>query len=357
VSTTSRSAARRNGIARAWIDVDYPPQAQYLTPFKRAFEERGIDVLVTARDIGATYDLLQEAGVPFDAIGGNFGRSKWRKAIGTLVRARKLAVHARRHGIPGLLVSPGRSATLAARRLCIPTFAILDYEHVHLGVYRAAKSVIFFPDVIDPNAFVSRGLDPRQLVPFAGLKEDISFSAIDATMVRPHVFEGIPDDLVRVLVRPPTEESHYYRSASRDLTLAGLAYLSTKQDVVVVLSPRHPWQVRDLDRYEWRNRPIVLDRPVPFVSLLKAVDVVIACGGTMLREAAYLGVPAYSLFQGRIGEVDRHLERIGRIEVLAEASDFARLQLRRGGRSLHATTNSTLVADMVDTMLERARLA
>ena len=28
----------------------------------------------------------------------------------------------------------------------------------------------------------------------------------------------------------------------------------------------------------------------------------------MLREAAYLGIPAYSLFQGELGAVDRHLE-------------------------------------------------
>jgi predicted glycosyltransferase len=351
----SISAEGRNGIARVWIDIDYPPQAQYLTPFKQAFEQRGIDVLVTARDVGATYDLLEEAGVPFQAIGGTFGRSKWRKAIGTIIRARMLVAHARRQGVPGLLISPGRSAILAARRLSIPTFAILDYEHVHMGVYRAAKSVIFFPDVIDPNAFVSQGLDRRQLVPFAGLKEDISFSAIDAETVRRHVFNCIPDRVVRVLVRPPTEESHYYRSASRDLTLAALAYLSTKEDVVVVLSPRHPWQAGDLDRFEWRNRPIVIDRPVHFVSLLKAVDLVIACGGTMLREAAYLGVPAYTLFQGRIGQVDRYLERIGKIEVLAEIGDFARLELRRRGRPLHAPPRSTLVADIVDTMLERAR--
>ena len=350
----SRRSARRNGHSGAWIDIDYPPQAQYLTPFRDAFEQRGINVLVTARDVGATYDLLRDAGVPFQPVGGAFGRHKWRKVAGTIGRAKRLVDLARRSGMPRLLVSPGRSANLAARRLGIPTFAILDYEHVHVGVYRAVNSVVFFPDVIEPEAFLSRGLRSRQLVPFAGLKEDISFSAIDTEDVPPHQFDGIRDDLVRVLVRPPTEESHYYRAASRDLTLAALRYLSARDDVVLVLSPRHPWQARDLDEFEWRNRPIVLDRSVPFVSLLKAADVVIACGGTMLREAAYLGVPAYSLFQGKIGQVDRHLERTGRIKVLRQPEDFRQLELRRHGRLPTPPRRPDLVAEMVDTMLARA---
>ena len=52
-------------------------------------------------------------------------------------------------------------------------------------------------------------------------------------------------------------------------------------------------------------------KAVPFVPLLKAVDLVICSGGTMLREAAYLGVPAYSIFKSRIGGVDRYLASIG----------------------------------------------
>jgi uncharacterized protein len=356
VRSRAAEGGRRDG-AVAWIDVDYPPQAQYLTPFKAAFERRGIRVLLTARDVGATLELLDAAGVEHQPIGGGFGRSKAGKAMGTLLRAKALTALARRQGRPQLLLSPGRSAMLAARRLGIPSFAILDYEHVHVGIYRAVKAVVFYPDVIDPASFTGRGLDAAQLVPFSGLKEDISFSAVAPAKIAAYRVEGVDDGLVRVLVRPPTEESHYYRSASRELTLATLRYLSTRSDVVVLLSPRHPWQARDLERYDWRHEPIVLERPVPFVSLLKAVDVVVACGGTMLREAAYLGVPAYSIFQGEIGQVDRHLEQTGRIELLRSPADFARLRLRRRVEPLAAASRPELVDELVDVMLARARVA
>jgi predicted glycosyltransferase len=46
----------------------------------------------------------------------------------------------------------------------------------------------------------------------------------------------------------------------------------------------------------------------------------------MLREAAYLGVPAYSIFKGTIGAVDRYLASIGRLSVLSSASDFSRIR-------------------------------
>ena len=45
----------------AWIDIDNPPQVQYMVPFVDAFERRGLDVLVTARDYGFTTELLGRA--------------------------------------------------------------------------------------------------------------------------------------------------------------------------------------------------------------------------------------------------------------------------------------------------------
>ena len=66
---------------------------------------------------------------------------------------------------------------------------------------------------------------------------------------------------------------------------------------------------------------VTLSRSVPFVSLLKSVDAVVCSGGTMLREAAYLGIPAYSILQSEIGAVDRWLERIGRAKLIARPQD------------------------------------
>jgi predicted glycosyltransferase len=87
----------------------------------------------------------------------------------------------------------------------------------------------------------------------------------------------------------------------------------------------------------------VLKRAVPFTSLLKGVDLVVCSGGTMLREAAYLGVPAYSILKSRIGGVDRHLASIGRLRLTDSADDLSAIVLRKAPQPTPLQANPRLV--------------
>jgi predicted glycosyltransferase len=94
----------------------------------------------------------------------------------------------------------------------------------------------------------------------------------------------------------------------------------------------------------------VLLEAAPFVALLKAVDAVVSAGGTMAREAAYLGVPAYSIFRSCMGAVDRHLELLGRLSLLRSPEDFSRLDLGPR-RSIHPLRTGSGVIDEVTEMI------
>ena len=207
-----------------------------------------------------------------------------------------------------------------------------------MGVARIAGSYVLFPDVIDRGRFRSMGFPEERLIPYRGLKEDITFAALDVDAIAAHSFPELQrDDLVRVLFRPPAEESHYYREESGSLSHELLEFLAGRDDIVLVLSPRYPRQVEYLSRHSWAVPPVVLDRAVSFVSLLKAVDLVVSGGGTMIREAAYLGVPAYSMFRGEQGGVDRHLESVGRLTLIASRADFEQLRLVKAGAAAAAS--------------------
>jgi predicted glycosyltransferase len=82
--------------------------------------------------------------------------------------------------------------------------------------------------------------------------------------------------------------------------------------------------------------------------LLKGVDLVVCSGGTILREAAYLGIPAYSILQSRIGGADRHLERIGPVKLLADASQLGRIRLRKRGPLVRLDSNPALLDEIVE---------
>src|SRR5262249_11879112 len=102
---------------RAWIDIENPPQVQYLSPFKGALEARGHEVVVTARDQGVTLDLLQARGIDARVVGGESGGSTGRKVANLLRRVVALSRLFRGRERPSLLVAASRSSDLAARSI------------------------------------------------------------------------------------------------------------------------------------------------------------------------------------------------------------------------------------------------
>jgi predicted glycosyltransferase len=338
---------------KVWVDIDNPPQTRYLLPLARRFEEAGHDVVVTARDYGDTIAILESEDVGFESIGSSFGRGLPRKIAGLGARAQELRRFSRREGgTVDLVLTGSRSATLAARTLRIPSFVIVDYEYVDLSIFQLTGTTIVHPRIIGTARFRRRGIAAKRLLAFDGLKEDISFSGMDIEAVAPHDF-GTANGIPRMLFRPPAEESHYYRRESRELALALLRYLAGK-DGQIVFSPRFDWQTRDLEQIgSWRHEPIVLREPIPTVSLLKGVDAVISAGGTMLREAAYLGVPAYSIFRSRIGAVDHYLASIDRLSMLRSPLDFPQIAFQPRGAIAPLRTGSSAVDEVQRMISER----
>jgi uncharacterized protein len=338
---------------RIWIDVENPPQVQYLTPLVGAFRDAGADVVLTARDYGATYALLESRDLPFHRIGSSYGKEKWRKATGLLGRTAQLVRFFARRGRPDAVVHAGRAPALAAAVLRVPSFGFRDYEYVDVTVDRYTRGWIVHPRVVAPAAFVERGIRPDRLLAFDGLKEDLTFAGVDLAAVEPLSLPGAQDGLVRVLVRPPAEESHYYSSESGRIARELVTSLAEEERAQVVFSPRYAWQTSYLDGAEWLNQPIVLQESAPFLSLLKAVDAVVASGGTMAREAAYLGIPSYSIFQGTIGGVDRYLESLGRLELLSSVADFDRLRIEPKAEAGPLATNPQLPQQLVEAIATR----
>jgi uncharacterized protein len=340
-------------VTLVWIDIENPPQVRYLLPCAHAFERAGCKVVVTGRDYGSTVALLNSEAASFTTIGGRFGKRRYQKAIGVLRRAHALDRHILSSGTPpALVLSASRPASVVSWRRRIPSFVVTDYEYVDFSVFRRCGSNLLHPSVIPTESLLAHGFDAGRLIAFDGLKEDLSFAGIDIDSVAPHPF-GVDPGITRILFRPPAEESHYHRSDSREIALGLLRYLARLESAVVVYSPRYAWQETYLSEAEWIHPPIVLREPLPSVPLLKGVDVVVSAGGTMLREAAYLGVPAYSILQSKIGAVDRHLESIGRLGLLASASDFERIELTRADRKPVLDSNPDLVDDLVAKLLAR----
>ena len=338
---------------RVWIDVDNPPQVQYLLPLGAAFEAKGTPVVITARDYAITLELLRQRGVGFEAVGSGFGKARLEKVVRTIDRAYRLRRVVRRQR-PDLLIAGSRASTIAAYTLRVPSFTPCDYEHTELASARLTGSYILYPDVIDQAAFLRRGIRQDRLVPFPGLKEHLTFSGVDLAAVEPLPLRTVDDELPRLLFRPPSETAHYYATESTAVAHDVLGRLAERDDVIVVFAPRVQAQAAYLERYNWRRAPVLLDYAAPFLSLLKAVDAVVASGGTMVREAAFLGIPAYSILRSDIGQVDKYLESIGRLHVIDQIDELEVTRRDRSELDPLASGTPDLVQKLTETIAERA---
>jgi predicted glycosyltransferase len=196
---------------------------------------------------------------------------------------------------------------------------MFDYEFaatMHHWNGRLAGRVLV-PAAIPERALARYGLRPPKLVRYPGLKEEYYLADHE---VDPGVAAELGLDPGRAIavVRPPPEVTLYHRGASTDLFAATLArLLAAAPGVQTVVLPRTAEQRRALEG----RAAVVPAEAVDGPSLVAAADVVVSAGGTMNREAAALGVPAYTPFAARLGAVDRRLIDEGRLRRLQRPQD------------------------------------
>jgi len=98
-----------------------------------------------------------------------------------------------------------------------------------------------------------------------------------------------------------------------------------------VVLPRNKAQEQRI-RSDWpqwftHGQVIIPRQVVDGLNLLWHSDLVVSGGGTMNREGAALGLPVYSIFRGRIGAVDRHLEWEGRLTLIESVEDVEKKRI------------------------------
>ena len=301
-----------------WIDLDNSPHVPFFSPIIKELRKNGYDVLLTARDCSQTCGLADLFHLPYKRIGRHYGKRKVLKVAGTVFRALQLMSAVKKEK-PQLAVSHGsRAQMISARILNVPSIAIMDYEHVK-GIFN--PNWIMMPEVISMDAVK---YDKDRIIQYPGIKEDVYVPTFKPDPAIKEELGVGPDDLL-VTIRPPATEAHYHNPQSEALFAAVVKLLGAVQNVRMVILPRNDVQEEEIRR-EWREwcgngKIIIPERVVDGLNLLWHSDLVISGGGTMNREAAALGVPVYSIFRGKIGNVDRYLCKTGRLILLESVKD------------------------------------
>lgn len=320
---------------KIWIDLANAPHVAFFLPIIRTLTSLGHKVRITLRDFNNTVEIAEEHGINGHVVGKHGGRNDLGKLLNLAIRSLQLA----RLGFfwkPNIAVSHNSyTHTIAGRLVGSRVITIMDYEGQpanHIAFRMANKVVV--PDCFPKNALRRFGAKLRKVYTYAGFKEQLYLSdyrpetgfavSFREACELPETW-NIEDNVV-VTVRTPATMAAYHHFKN-DLFGILLEYLNRRSDLTVVVLPRNAEQ----RQYVKRMFPHL---KVPKASLVGAdlvyhSDVVISAGGTMNREAAILGTPAYTIFGGELPAVDQKLIELGRLKMIHCADDLVKIRFEK----------------------------
>ena len=315
---------------RIWIDITNSPHALFFDPIIADLHEAGHEVSVTARDYAQTVELLAQRKIEYTLIGRHRGAKSHAKAMGLVSRSLALVSYARGRDFDVAFSHNSNDLAVAAWLLRIPHLIVHDYEHANTSYAVNARlaSRILVPEAIPTSAIVAHGARPHKVGHFPGLKEHVYLGPDTPTQdLRSEL--GADGDKVLVVLRPPATMSAYHLGFGNELFSQLISAIGERDDVAAVLVPRTKAQAAELAPTLPANVMVplgVLDGP----SLISSADLVVSAGGTMNREAAVLGTPAYTVFAGRQGAVDDDLIKRGLLVDARSVDDVKFVRKQRG---------------------------
>jgi predicted glycosyltransferase len=322
-------------MATIWIDLDNAPHVLLFEPLIAELQARRHETIVTARDYGYTFEMLDRKGIPYDSVGRHPGKNIVRKVLGLASRVSALVRWARGRQIDVAVSHGSRGLVLASALQGIPCVTMYDYEFVATRVYRFSSKILL-PEVLSDDATSNLGVARRRVIRYPGLKEEVYLGSFAPD---PSITDtlDIPNNKVVVVVRPPATEAHYHSEVSESMFEAVLERLCTSDNVVGVIVPRTQVQARSIAGSVRDSDNIrLLTHPVNGPNLIWHADLVVGAGGTMNREAALLGVPVYSAFMSRPGEIDLAFAKQGKMTFLQDRDAVADMRFEKRPKGNYA---------------------
>ncbi|HQF53048.1 MAG TPA: DUF354 domain-containing protein [Thermoleophilia bacterium] len=311
---------------RIWVDITDAPAVVFFAPVVRRLEEAGHAVTLTARRFAGADLVLRRYGLggllTIRHRGGGLGA----RAVGLANRTAQLLGSAASGRCDVAAGSHASDFVFTAWTLAIPQMTFLDPDRLGRGNLVNVRLVdeVAVPEAVPVAGLTGMGVTRSKLFRYPGFKEE--YYLHDA-QPDPDVLTrlGVPRRHVVGVVRPaaPPSRAASDAAALRDeATLVRLLIgLAGRRNLTLVVAARDHEQRR---RLLGLGLPDVLipDGLTDAVGVLAAADFVVGLGGAMLREAAALGTPAYTLSTSA-DPVEASLLGDGRLRRIVGPDDIA----------------------------------
>jgi predicted glycosyltransferase len=293
---------------RVWLDLLTPKQVLFFRPVIDELTSSGADILATSRRYREVGPLAERAGLHLHYVGERGTKGPEGQLLAATRRQAEMIPIVQEFK-PDVAVSIA-SAVCArvAFGLRIRHVAVNDSPHSEVaGRLSIPLSYhLLCPWVIPYKAWAKFGIGRNQVTTYRALDP--------AAWLKREPLKGpIPRLDPRkktITVRVQESDAPYLAKADMkwtDKLLAAL--LDAFPDSNLVALCRYDFQVEEI-RSKFGSKCQVPDEVVGGHDLLSATDLFVGMGGTMNAEAALMGIPTISAFQGLL-YTDRYLQSVG----------------------------------------------
>lgn len=304
-----------------WFDLDNSPHVPIFRPILKELRSRGIDFVVTARDYAQTKSLLEMWNIEHSMIGVHGGKSKIGKITNLIGRTNQLIKFIKGKKVIAAFSHGSRTQVMAARRLGIPSYVMLDYEYTEKYIFNLFGTKLLIPDLIPDARLKEAGFNLSKVIRYPEYKENIYLQDfVPEKNFRESI--RVSEDKVLIVVRPPALLGNYHNKESENLFTEAIRYFVSNRDTHIIIISRTKEDANLVRDFSEAGNISLPEKPVDGLQLLYSADITLSGGGTMNRESALLGTPTYSIFKGRKPYLDEHLQALGRLRFIESRGDL-----------------------------------
>ena len=333
---------------RVWLDLLTPKQILFFGPVIKELESSGAEVLATSRRYREVGPLAERAGVKQVYVRDRGSKGAVEQLLAATRRQAEI-IPLVKDFRPGAAVSIA-SAVCArvAFGLGIKHVAVNDSPHSEVAgrLSLPLSYHLLCPWVIPYEAWARFGVQRKQVTTYRALDPA-------AWLLRPPLKGPVPRLDPRkktITVRVQESDAPYLAKSDMSWTDKLLSsILEAFPDVNLVALCRYEYQVEEV-RSKFGSRCIVPGEVVSGYDLLSATDLFIGMGGTMNAEAALMGVPTISAFQGFL-YTDHYLRSVGLLKRALTPSlllSHARRLLTESSKKSYAEKAKRVLGGMED---------
>lgn len=270
-----------------WFDFTNVPHVNFLLPIINHLNHARH--VYSVKDFAETVGLFEKRiGKEYFLVGSHQGKNKIRKVLGSL--GRTVVLQQRIPGFDVKISVGGDSSNIVAkcRRKISITFD--DNEKAPNWRYSRFSDLAFWPDAIDDNVLRRQGFKDN-LFKYNGFKEDLYLADYQPD-------QGFLDTLPfkkYVVLRPENIQANYADGAAISI-VPKLLEMFRELGLNVLFLPRYS---QDKQLAEGFDNVFVPASAVNGLDACYFSEAVFTGAGTMAREAACLGVPAFSFYTGK----------------------------------------------------------